>query len=98
GIVDVSGHQVGTAFAAIFLLGIALYRPLSLKASRWVPMFFRIVGLGLLTAGVFFIFSAPVVELPPPPLVFCLGEGLLPVASPEPALCDTKCGTTVPLA
>ena len=28
GIVDVSGHQVGTAFAAIFLLGLSLHRPL----------------------------------------------------------------------
>src|SRR6267143_1675258 len=51
GIVDVSGHQVGTAFAAIFLLGLSLYRPLSLKRSQWMSILFRFVGLVLLAAG-----------------------------------------------
>jgi tetratricopeptide (TPR) repeat protein len=58
GIVDVSGHRVGTAFAAIFLLGLALHRPLSLKSNRWVPILFRIVGLGLLVAGPSLVVSA----------------------------------------
>ena len=58
GIVDVSGHRVGTAFVAIFLLGLALHRPLSLKANRWVPMLFRIVGLGLLAAGLSLVVAA----------------------------------------
>src|SRR4029077_16837183 len=58
GIVDVSGHQVGTAFAAIFLLGLALHRPLSLKANRWMPMLFRIVGIGLLAAGLSLVVAA----------------------------------------
>src|SRR4029077_9229233 len=40
GIVDVSGHQVGTAFAAIFLLGLSLHRPLSLKRSQWMSILF----------------------------------------------------------
>ena len=31
GIVDVPGHQMGTAFAAVFLLGLSVHRPLSLK-------------------------------------------------------------------
>src|SRR5262249_26156739 len=44
GIVDVSGHRMGTAFAAIFLVGLALHRPLSLKANRWVSILFRVVG------------------------------------------------------
>ena len=35
GIVDISGHQVGTAFAAILLLGLSLHRPLSLKTSQY---------------------------------------------------------------
>lgn len=65
GIVDVSGHQVGTVFTAIFLLGLALHRPLSLKASRWVPTFFRIVGLVLLTAGLSFIVAARGLKLLP---------------------------------
>src|SRR6266513_641347 len=44
GIVDVSGHRVGTAFAAVFLLGLSQRRPLSLKTSRWMPILFRFVG------------------------------------------------------
>src|SRR6266446_4080361 len=51
GIVDVSGHQVGTAFAAVFLLGLSVYRPLSLKKSQWTSILFRFVGLVLLAAG-----------------------------------------------
>jgi ABC-type multidrug transport system fused ATPase/permease subunit len=58
GIVDVSGHRMGTAFAGIFLLGLALRRPFSLKASCWVPMCFRIIGLGLLVAGVSLVVAA----------------------------------------
>src|SRR5262245_22268087 len=33
GLINVSGHQVGTAFAGIFLLGMALHRPAELKSS-----------------------------------------------------------------
>ncbi len=51
GIVDVSGHRVGTAFAAAFLLGLSLHRPFSLKPSRWMSILFRFVGLLLLIAG-----------------------------------------------
>ena len=51
GIVDVSGHRVGTAFAAIFLLGLSLHRPLSLKMSQWMSILFRFVGLILLVLG-----------------------------------------------
>src|SRR5437762_2753379 len=48
GLVDVSGHQMGTAFAAVFLLGLSAHRPLSLKKSRWTSILFRFVGLVLL--------------------------------------------------
>ena len=65
GIVDVSGHRVGTVFAAIFLLGLALHRPLSLKANRWVPILFRVVGVGLFAAGLLLVIAA-------------LGQKLLP--------------------
>ena len=51
GIVDVSGHRVGTAFAAAFLLGLSLHRPFSLKASRLMSILFRFVGLILLIGG-----------------------------------------------
>jgi O-antigen ligase len=51
GIVDVSGHRVGTVFAAIFLLGLTVHRPHSFKRSRTVSILFRVVGLILLVAG-----------------------------------------------
>src|SRR5207249_11637033 len=58
GLVDVSGHQVGTAFAAVFLLGLSVHRPLSLKRSRWTSILFRFVGLILLTAGLSLVVAA----------------------------------------
>src|SRR5947207_4066763 len=58
GIVDVSGHQVGTAFAAVFLLGLSAFRPLSLKRSRWTSILFRFVGLVLLAAGLSLVVAA----------------------------------------
>src|SRR5437667_1242822 len=51
GLVDVSGHRVGTMFAATFLLGLSLYRPHSFKPSRSMPILFRLVGLILLVVG-----------------------------------------------
>src|SRR5205809_2806149 len=65
GIVDVSGHRVGTAFAAIFLLGLSLHRPLSLKTSQWMSILFRFVGLILLVLGLSLV-------------VAVCGENLLP--------------------
>ena len=58
GIVDVSGHRVGTAFAALFLLGLARHRPLSLKTSQWVSILFRVLGLILLAAGLSLVVAA----------------------------------------
>jgi O-antigen ligase len=58
GIVDVSGHGVGTAFAAVFLLGLSQHRPLSLKTSRLMPILFRFVGLVLLVAGLSLVIAA----------------------------------------
>ena len=52
GLVDVSGHRIGTAFAGIFLLGMALRRPLDLHASRVTPVVFRLLGLLFLVCGV----------------------------------------------
>lgn len=51
GLVDVSGHRVGSAYAGIFLLGTCLHRPLPFKVSRITPILFRLVGLLLLIAG-----------------------------------------------
>src|SRR5260370_38038984 len=58
GIVDVSGHQMGTAFAAVFLLGLSVHRPLSLKKSQWTSILFRFVGLVLLAAGLSLVIAA----------------------------------------
>jgi hypothetical protein len=58
GIVDVSGHRVGTAFAAVFLLGLSLHRPLSLKTSEWMPILFRFVGVVLLAVGLSLVVAA----------------------------------------
>jgi O-antigen ligase len=51
GLVDVSGHRVGTAFAGIFLLGMALHRPAHLHLSSWVSRVFRLIGLVLFICG-----------------------------------------------
>jgi hypothetical protein len=52
GVVDVSGHRVGTAFAAIFLFGMTLRRPAQLRPSLSAPILFRVVGVLLLAAGI----------------------------------------------
>src|SRR4030095_8833990 len=65
GIVDVSGHQVGTAFAAIFLLGLSLHRPLSLKMRRRMPILCVFVGVVLLAAGLSLVVAARSANLLP---------------------------------
>jgi hypothetical protein len=51
GLVDVSGHRVGTIFVGIFFLGMALRRPAELRASAVLPRLFRLIGLLLLISG-----------------------------------------------
>jgi O-antigen ligase/tetratricopeptide (TPR) repeat protein len=58
GLVDVSGHRVGTMFAATFLLGLSLHRPHSFKPSRSVSILFRLVGLVLLVVGASWVVAA----------------------------------------
>jgi hypothetical protein len=65
GMIDVSGHQLGTAFAAVFLLGLSLHRPLCLKASPWMSILFRFVGLVLLGTGLASVVSVPSEKLLP---------------------------------
>jgi O-antigen ligase len=55
GLVDVSAHRVGTFLSAAFLLGLSLHRPHSFKFARWLPIFFRFVGVILLVLGVSWI-------------------------------------------
>src|SRR5256714_2438872 len=57
GILDVSAHRVGTAFAALFLLGLAVRRPAELRRSVAIPIVFRSVGLVLLVAGSAWLFA-----------------------------------------
>src|SRR5438045_2242845 len=57
GIVDVSGHRVGTAFTALFLFGLAVKRPVEFRRSSWVPIVFRAIGLVLLLAGGAWVFA-----------------------------------------
>ena len=52
GLVDVSGHRVGTVYAGIFLFGMALRRPAQLQPSSWARVQFRLIGLLLLAAGI----------------------------------------------
>jgi O-antigen ligase len=69
GVVDVSGHRVGTAFSGIFLLGLSLHRPLSLKPSVWIAGLSRLIGLLLLVSGVSWAVAARIKA----PLPGCVG-------------------------
>jgi tetratricopeptide (TPR) repeat protein len=55
GLVDVSGHRVGTAFSGLFFLGMALRRPAELRASSWAPRLFRLMGIVFLACGLAWI-------------------------------------------
>src|SRR4030095_15886604 len=83
GIVDVSGHQVGTAFAVIFLLGLSLHRPLSLKRSHWTSILFRFVGLVLLVAGLLLVVAARGAKLLPGSVGVSSAKQLSEVANRE---------------
>src|SRR5207249_8845608 len=51
GVVDVSGHRVGTTYSALFLLGLSLHRPTKLLCSKITEWTFRVLGLALFTIG-----------------------------------------------
>ncbi|MFN2508048.1 MAG: O-antigen ligase family protein [Chthoniobacterales bacterium] len=51
GLVDVAGHRVGTAYAGMFLFGMALRRPMRTPASAWLTNSFRSLGLILFALG-----------------------------------------------
>jgi len=94
GIVDVSGHQVGTAFAAIFLLGLSLHRPLSLKRSQWIFILFRFVGLVLLAAGLSLVVAALSEKLLPGSVGVSSAKQLSAVANGEGNYSETIALTT----
>ena len=51
GLIDVSAHRVGTAFAGIFLFGSALHRPFQCRYRRVLPIIFRVTGIVLFVVG-----------------------------------------------
>ena len=57
GAFDVSAHRIGTAFSALFLLGVVLPRPLA-RPSRIIAVVARLVALGLLAVGGTWTYSA----------------------------------------
>jgi hypothetical protein len=58
GLIDVSGHRVGTMFAATFLLGLSVHRPFSRRSIGWMSILFRLAGLTLLVVGASWFASA----------------------------------------
>jgi len=94
GIVDISGHQVGTAFAAILLLGLSLHRPLSLKTSQWMPILFRFVGGVLLAAGLTLVVAVPSEKLLPGSVGVSIAKQLSAVANTELNFSETTVLTT----
>ena len=51
GLINVSGHCLGTAYSALFLLGLSLHRPTKLLCSKITEWTFRVLGLGLFAIG-----------------------------------------------
>jgi O-antigen ligase len=94
GIVDVSGHQIGTAFAAVFLLGLSVHRPLSLKKSQWTSVLFRFVGLVLLAAGLSLVVAARGEKLLPGSVGVSSAKQLSAVADTELNFSETVALTT----
>jgi len=94
GIIDVSGHQVGTAFVAVFLLGFSQRRPLSLKTSQWMPILFRFVGLVLLVAGLSLVVAARGEKLLPGSVGVSSAKQLSAVADTEGNFSETVALTT----
>jgi len=94
GIVDVSGHEMGTAFAAVFLLGLSAHRPLSLKRSQWTSILFRFVGLVLLAAGLSLVIAARGEKLLPGSVGVSSAKQLSGVADTELNFSETVALTT----
>ena len=68
GLIDVSAHQVGTAYSAMFLLGLSLHRPTQLRTSEITPWLFRVLGIGLLVAGASWTIAWRTMALTPGPV------------------------------
>src|SRR5439155_21860534 len=86
--------QVGTAFAAVFLLGLSQRRPLSLKTSQWISILFRFVGLVLLAAGLSLVVAARGEKLLPGSVGVSSAKQLSAVADREGSFSETTALTT----
>lgn len=65
GLIDASGHHVGTAYASLFLLGLSLHRPTQLRISKTTSWIFRLVGAVLFTIGLSWTVSSRTMALLP---------------------------------
>ena len=65
GLVDVSGHRIGSLWPALFLAGTAINPDARFRSSRLVPALFRF--LGLLFAGIGLWWFASFLDLKSPP-------------------------------
>jgi tetratricopeptide (TPR) repeat protein len=57
GLVDVSGHRLGSLWPALFMMSLALHPDCKRDPQRWVPAVFRVVGVGLLVTGICWLTS-----------------------------------------
>jgi len=94
GIVEISGHQIGTTFAAVFLFGLSAYRPLPLKKSPMTSLFFRFVGLMLLAAGLSLVVAARGEKLLPGSVGVTSAKQLSAVAETQRNFSETVAVTT----
>jgi Flp pilus assembly protein TadD len=97
GLVDVSGHRVGTSFAAMFLLGLSLHRPHSFKPSRSVSILFRLIGLILLVMGSSWVVAAQGQKLLPGSVGVTNAKQLATIDNRERNFAETIAVTTTGL-
>ena len=97
GLVDVSGHRVGTSFAAMFLLGLSLHRPHSFKPSRSVSILFRLIGLILLVVGSSWVVAARGQKLLPGSIGVTNAKQLATIDNRERNFAETIAVTTTGL-
>lgn len=83
GLIDVSGHRIGTIFAAIFFLGISINRPFSFRSMGSFSILFRLLGLVLLVVGVSWVVSARGQKLLPGSIGAASAKHLAVIANQE---------------
>ena len=94
GVVDVSGHRVGTFLSAAFLLGLSLHRPHSFKPARSMSILFRLVGFALLVVGSSWVVAARGQRLLPGSLGVTSAKELATIENRERNFTETIAVTT----